>query len=95
MHPTKRGNIDGTAPSVLDVLGLSGSAAQRPALLDRFELSERAWTHQVKGTESDFYRVIGAAEQILAYAEDIGQRWMQGIGVARLLNERRAKPKPA
>ena len=38
--------------------------------------------------------VTGAAEQILAYAEDIGQRWLQGIGVARLLNERRAKPKP-
>ena len=75
-------------------LGLRENGEQRPALLDRFALSGRAWTCQVKGTESDSYRVIGAAEQILAYAEDIGQRWLQGIGVARLLNERRAKPKP-
>ncbi|MCB1628997.1 MAG: hypothetical protein KDI48_14820, partial [Xanthomonadales bacterium] len=95
MHPTKRGKIDGAPPSVLDSLGLRDNAEQRPALLDRFELSDRAWTHQVKGTESDFYRVIGAAERILTYAEDIGQQWLQGIGVARLLNERRAKPKPA
>ncbi|MEZ5440247.1 MAG: hypothetical protein R3F15_02050 [Lysobacterales bacterium] len=95
MHPTKRGKIDGAAPSVLDVLGLRGTSEQRPTALDRLALSDRAWTAQVKGTESDFYRVIGAAEQILAYAENIGQRWLQGIGVARLLNERRAKPKPA
>ncbi|MCB1629992.1 MAG: hypothetical protein KDI48_19850 [Xanthomonadales bacterium] len=95
MHPTKRGKIDGAAPSVLDVLGLRENGERRPALLDRLALSNRAWTAQVKGTELDFYRVIGAAEQILAYAEDIGQRWLQGIGVARLLNERRAKPKPA
>ena len=95
MHPTKRGKIVGAAPSVLDVLGLRDKAEQRPALLDRFELSDRDWTHQVKGTESDFYRVIGAAERILTYAEDIGQQWLQGIGVARLLNEQRAKPKPA
>ena len=94
MHPTKRGKIEGTAPSVLDVLDLRENGEQRPALLDRFALSDGAWTRQVKGTESDFYRVIGAAEQILDYAEDIGQRWLQGIGVARLLNERRAKPKP-
>ena len=95
MHPTKRGRIDGAAPSVLDVLGLRENGEQRPAALDRLALSDRAWTAQVKGTESDFYRVIGAAERILTYAEDIGQQWLQGIGVARLLNERRAKPKPA
>ena len=50
---------------------------------------------QVKSTENDFYRVIGAAEGILACAEAIGQRWMQGLGVAKLLAERRKKPKPA
>ncbi|MEZ5441817.1 MAG: hypothetical protein R3F15_10055 [Lysobacterales bacterium] len=83
-----------SAPSVPDVLDLRENGEQRPALLDRFVLSDRAWTRQVKGTESDFYRVIGAAERILDYAEDIGQRWLQGIGVVRLLNEQRAKPKP-
>ena len=62
-------------------------------MLGRWEISERVWAKQVKGTESDDYRVIGAAEQILAYAEDIGQQWLQGIGVARLLNQRRTRPK--
>ena len=95
MRPTRRGKIEGTAASVLDVLGLRDNAEQQPAVLDRWEISERVWAKQVKGTESDDYRVIGAAERILAYAEDIGQQWLQGIGVARLLNERRAKPKPA
>ncbi|MCB1636121.1 MAG: hypothetical protein KDI51_16160 [Xanthomonadales bacterium] len=83
-----------SAPSVLDTLGVNEQAERRPALLDRWGFTDRAWTAQVKGTEADFYRVVGAAQQILAYAEDIGQQWLQGIGVARLLNERRTRPKP-
>ncbi|MEZ5441814.1 MAG: hypothetical protein R3F15_10040 [Lysobacterales bacterium] len=37
----------------------------------------RAWTTQVKATGSSYYRVIGAADGVLAYAEEIGQRWLQ------------------
>ncbi|MEZ5440243.1 MAG: hypothetical protein R3F15_02030 [Lysobacterales bacterium] len=79
-------------PSVLASLGIDTSSQQRPAVLRNLDLTERAWTLQVKGTEKGFYRVIGAADGILAYAESIGQQWLQGIGVARLLAGKR-KPK--
>ena len=58
------------------------------------DLRERSWTTQVKATDNDYYRVIGAADGILAYGEEIGQRWLQGLGVARLMAERRKPPKP-
>jgi hypothetical protein len=76
MHPGKRGKID----------------PERPRILDRLGLTERNWTTQVKATESDFYRVIGAAESIIEYAARVGQCWFQGLGVARELCKMRAKP---
>jgi hypothetical protein len=76
MHPNKRGKID----------------PERPRILDRLGLSDRSWTTQVKATESEFYRAIGAAESLIEYARQIGQHWMQGIGVARELCKMRPKP---
>ena len=85
--------IEAGVPSVLASLGIDTDSLKRPTVLRDLELSERAWTAQVRGTENGFYRVIGAADGILAYAEAIGQHWLQGIGVARVLAEKR-KPKP-
>ena len=93
MHPGKRGKIETGAPSVLETLGIA--ITQKPPLLRQKALSQRAWIAQIKGTENGFYRVIGTADGILAYAEAIGQRWLQGVGVARLLAERRKPPRPA
>lgn len=93
MHPGKRGKIETGAPSVLETLGIA--TTQKPSLLRQTALSQCAWTAQIWGTENGFYRVIGAAEGILAYAEAIGQRWLQGVGVARSLAERRKPPRPA
>ncbi len=76
MHPGKRGKID----------------PERPRILDRLGLTDRSWTTQVKATESEFYRVIGAAESIIDYAKRAGQRWFQGLGVARELCKMRPKP---
>ncbi len=76
MHPNKRGRIN----------------PERPKILDRLSLTERSWTTQVKATESEFYRAIGAAESLIDYARQIGQHWMQGIGVARELCKMRPKP---
>ncbi len=76
MHPGKRGKID----------------PERPRILDRLGLTDRSWTTQVKATESDFYRVIGAAESIIDYAMRAGQHWFQGLGVARELCKMRSKP---
>lgn len=95
MHPNKRGKIEAGAPSVLESLGIDTGSQQRPAALRNFDLTERAWTAQVRATENDFHRVIGAAEGILAFAESIGQQWLQGIGVARLLAKQRKPPRPA
>jgi hypothetical protein len=76
MHPNKRGRIN----------------PERPMILDRLGLTDRSWTTQVKATESEFYRAIGAAESLIDYAKQIGQHWMQGIGVARELCKMRPKP---
>jgi hypothetical protein len=65
---------------------------ERPLVLDPLGLTERRWTTQVKATESDFYRAIGAAESLIDYARQIGQHWMQGIGMARELCKMRPKP---
>lgn len=92
MHPGKRGTIEAVVPAVLETLGVESEAVQRPAILRAMDLSQRTWTRQVRATESDFYRVIGAADGILAYAQSIGQRWLQGMGVAKLLAERRKQP---
>ena len=68
MFPAQRGQIQEVATSVLEALGLRETGEQRTALLGRLERSDRAWVHQVKGTESDFHRVVGSAERILTYA---------------------------
>jgi hypothetical protein len=61
-------------------------------ILDRLGLTDRSWTTQVKATESEFYRAIGAAESLIDYAKQIGQHWMQGIALARELCKMRPKP---
>jgi hypothetical protein len=60
--------------------------------VSRVPVTDRSWTTQVKATESDFYRVIGAAESIIEYAARVGQCWFQGLGVARELCKMRSKP---
>ncbi len=50
MHPGKRGKID----------------PERPRILDRLALSDSSWRTQVKATESDFYRAIGAVDSLIA-----------------------------
>ncbi len=76
MHPGKRGRIE----------------PERPRILDRLGLTDSSWTTQVKATESNFYRAIGAADSLIDYAKHIGQQWLQGIGVARELCKMRSKP---
>ena len=68
-RPDKRGAIRSDAPPVLGRIGL------RP----------RQWQVQVLGTESRYWRAIGAADRLLEKAEAIGQRWLKGIGTTRAL----------
>jgi len=73
-RPDKHGTIRGDTPPILDRLGL------RP----------RQWQVQVLGTESRYWRAIGAANRLLEKAEAIGQRWLKGIGTTRALQARPA-----
>ncbi len=50
--------------------------SERPRILDRLGLTGRSWTTQVKATEGEFYRAIGAGELLIDYARQIGQHWM-------------------
>jgi hypothetical protein len=71
-RPDQRGTIRSDAPPILDRLGL------RP----------RQWQVQVLGTESRYWRAIGAADRLLEKAEAIRQRWLKGIGITRALQAR-------
>ncbi len=71
-RPDKRGAIRGEAPPVLSRIGLR----------------QRQWQVQVLGTESRYWRAIGAADRLLEKAEAIGQRWLKGIGTTRALQAR-------
>ncbi|MDP1697062.1 MAG: hypothetical protein Q8L45_04665 [Xanthomonadaceae bacterium] len=69
VHPNKRGTLSGPPPRVLLCLG--HDAAQ--------------WPRQVLAVGSDFHRAVGAAENLIAKAAAMGQRWLHGIGAARRL----------
>jgi hypothetical protein len=61
----------------------SGVDPERPRILDRLGLTDRSWTTQVKATESDFYRAIGAADALIDHAKHIGQQWLQSLHSTR------------
>src|SRR5690606_32964182 len=69
LRPDKAGAINPEAPHVLDQLGIRS----------------RTWSLQVRGIENRYWRAVGCADALLAKAQDIGQRWMKGVGSARVL----------
>jgi hypothetical protein len=69
LHPAKRGRIAATEPPALRRLGLDAEH----------------WTLQVKGIASGYWRAVGAVDELLAKAREIGQRWLCGVGLARAL----------
>ena len=42
----------------------------------------------IRETHSGYWRVIGSAERMIEKAEELGQRWLKGIGLARWLEAR-------
>ena len=69
VHPNKRGFLAGPPPRALRQLAHDASP----------------WPRQMLAVGSDFHRAVGAAESLIAKAAAMGQRWLQGIGVARCL----------
>jgi hypothetical protein len=72
LRPNKRGRI----------------AAAEPPALRRLGLDAEHWTMQVKGIGSGYWRAVGAIDELLAKAREMGQRWLCGVGLARALAQR-------
>ena len=68
-HPGKRGAVSGPPPAALARIGYTA---------DR-------WQRQVLAVGSGYFRAIGAADLLIEKAQEIGQSWLRGIGVARHL----------
>jgi hypothetical protein len=64
VRPDKRGAIDTTAPPVLERLGLR----------------QAAWSCQVQGIESRYWRAVGTVDALMEKAKSLGQCWLKGGG---------------
>jgi hypothetical protein len=60
-------------------------ANEAPSVIARIGMRPNQWLIQVPATESQYWRVIGRAESMLAHAQQTGMRWLRGIGTARSL----------
>ena len=69
LHPGKRGKIAASEPPALLKLGLDAAH----------------WTMKVKGIGSGYWRAVGTAEELMQKAKEIGQQWLCGVGLARLI----------
>ena len=67
MRPDKRGAISNHAPSILS----------------RFDAAPERWATEVRGVGSSYWRAIGTANELIALAESLGQRWLKGLNFAR------------
>ena len=67
--PGKRGKIPERAPAILSIIDRDAGR----------------WTCRVRGYSAGWARAAGSAQDLLALAERIGQRWLKGIRLALLL----------
>ncbi|MCQ4164929.1 transposase [Tahibacter harae] len=56
--------------------------AGAPVALARIEESSSRWTLRVRGYGDGWYRAVGSAHDLAAWAEKLGQRWLKGIRLA-------------
>lgn len=66
LAPGKRGHIASDAPAILD-------------LIDR---DTRRWATRVRAFGSGWHRAAGSAQDLIALAERLGQRWIKGVRLA-------------
>lgn len=57
-------------------------AVNAPAVLSAFDRTPDRWTLRVRGYGSGWMRAAGSAQDLIACAERIGQRWLKGVGLA-------------
>lgn len=63
--------------------GKRGATGRAPQCLQ--EHTPQRWLTRVQGIESSYWRAIGAADDLIALARQMGQKWLKGVGVARAL----------
>ena len=54
-----------------------------PHTLLSVDPSRERWITRVKAIGSGYWRVVGDAQDLIAIAERIGQRWVKGLGLAK------------
>ncbi|MDZ4801499.1 MAG: hypothetical protein SGI92_25350, partial [Bryobacteraceae bacterium] len=59
-----------------------------PAVLSIVDRTPERWTMRVRGYGSGWMRAAGSAQDLMAHAERIGQRWLKGIRFALQLASR-------
>ena len=69
LHPGKRGKI----------------ASEEPPALRKLGLDAEHWTMKVKGIGNGYWRAVGTVEELIQKAKDMGQPWLCGMGLARLI----------
>ena len=46
------------------------------------------WAVRVKAIGSGYWRIVGEAQDLIAWAERLHQRWIKGIGLANALEKK-------
>ena len=69
LHQGKRGKI----------------APDEPPALRKLRLDATYWTMKVKGIGSGYWRAVGTAEELIQKAKQMGQQWLCGMRLARLI----------
>lgn len=68
-------------------LGKCGRLRQdAPEVLKHWDASPDHWQLRVKAIGSGYWRAVGDAQDLKAWAERIGQRWLKGLGIAVALS---------
>jgi hypothetical protein len=53
------------------------------SVLQSLDPVSRRWTVRVSAIGSGYWRVVGEAQDLIAMAQRIGQRWVKGLGIAK------------
>ena len=54
-----------------------------PSILQSLDPTSRRWIVRVNAIGSGYWRVVGEAQDLIAVAQRIGQRWVKGLGLAK------------
>jgi hypothetical protein len=60
-----------------------------PEILERWDASPARWRTRVLAIGSGYWRVVGEVQDLKAWAERIGQRWLKGLRLATILAQPR------